>query len=97
MQLQMTIKAKTYLTGELAMRGLANGKVKYAIIAKDTSLSHRQSIQERLTYYRIPFIVRLSKLQMTQMTKKDQVVMIAVTEPNLARLLKEKESYYEET
>lgn len=97
MQLQMTIKAKAYLTGELAMRGLANGKIKYAIIATDTSSAHRQSIEERLTYYHIPFIVRLSKVQMTQMTKKDQVVMIGVTESNLAKLLKEKESYYEET
>jgi ribosomal protein L7Ae-like RNA K-turn-binding protein len=91
MQLQLIIKARAFLSGELAMRALAQGKVHYAIIAADTSLPHQNRIIERLTYYKIPYVIRLTKALMSQMIHKDQVVMIGVTDASLARLIIEKE------
>jgi hypothetical protein len=46
---------------------------------------------ERLTYYRIPYRIFLDKKIMNQLTKKEQVVMIAITNPQLAKTLKSKE------
>lgn len=94
-QLHFVIKAKAYLTGELAMRALAKKQVYYAIIALDTSIHHLQSIQERLRYYQIPYIVTLTKSQLSEITGMKQVVMIAITNPNLAKTLQEKETFYE--
>lgn len=90
-QLHFVMKAKAYLTGELAIRALAKKQVHYVIIASDTSLSHQQSIQERLRYYQIPWIVSLSKSELSELTGKKQVIMIAITNPNLANILKQKE------
>jgi len=90
-QLHFVVKAKAYLTGELAMRALAKKQVHYVIIASDSSLSHQQSIQERLHYYQIPWIVSLSKSELSELTGKKQVIMIAITNPNLANILKQKE------
>ena len=89
--LHFVMKANAYLTGELALRALSRRQVYYAIIAKDTSLSHQQMLIERLTYYRIPYRIFLDKKTMNQLTKKDQVVMIAITNPQLAKTLKTKE------
>jgi len=94
-QLHFVIKAKAYLTGELAMRALAKKSVYYAIIASDTSINHLQSIQERLQYYQIPYIITLTKAELSQLTGMKQVVMIAITNSNLAKTLKEKEPFYE--
>ncbi|MEY3610000.1 MAG: hypothetical protein RLZZ264_521 [Bacillota bacterium] len=96
-QLHFVIKAKAYLTGELAMRALAKKSVYYVIIASDTSMNHLQSIQERLQYYQIPSIVTLTKTQLSQLTGMKQVVMIAITNLNLAKTLKEKEPFHEKT
>jgi ribosomal protein L7Ae-like RNA K-turn-binding protein len=89
--LHFVMKANAYLTGELALRALSRKQVYYAIIATDTSLSHQKMLLERLTYYRIPHRIFLDKKTMNQLTKKDQVVMIAITNPQLAKTLKTKE------
>jgi hypothetical protein len=85
------MKANAYLTGELALRALSQKKVYYAIIATDTSLSHQKMLMERLTYYHIPYRIFLDKKTMNQLTKKEQVVMIAITNSQLAKTLKTKE------
>jgi hypothetical protein len=85
------MKANAFLTGELALRALSKNQVYYAIIASDTSLSHQQLLIERLTYYRIPYRIYLDKKTMNKLTKKEQVVMIAITNPQLAKTLKTKE------
>ncbi len=89
--LHFVMKANAYLTGELALRALSRKQVYYAIIATDTSLSHQKMLLERLTYYRIPYRIFLDKKTMNLLTKKDQVVMIAITNPQLAKTLKTKE------
>ena len=89
--LHFVMKANAYLTGELALRALSRKQVYYAIIASDTSLSHQQLLIERLTYYRIPYRIYLDKKTMNKLTKKEQVVMIAITNPQLAKTLKTKE------
>jgi len=89
--LHFVMKANAYLTGELALRALSRKQVYYAIIATDTSQSHQQMLIERLTYYRIPYRIFLDKKIMNQLTKKEQVVMIAITNPQLAKTLKSKE------
>jgi ribosomal protein L7Ae-like RNA K-turn-binding protein len=85
------MKANAYLTGELALRALSRKQVYYAIIATDTSLSHQKMLLERLTYYRIPYRIFLDKKTMNLLTKKEPVVMIAITNPQLAKTLKTKE------
>ena len=77
------------------MRALAKKQVYYVIIASDTSLSHLQAIEERLRHYHIPWIVTLNKLELSILTGKKQVVMIAITNNNLAKTLIEKEKLYE--
>ncbi len=94
-QLHFVIKAKAYLTGELAMRALAKKRVYYVIIAADTSIHHQQLIKERLRHYQIPWIVALTKLALSELTGIKQVVMLAITNANLAMTLKEKETVYE--
>lgn len=94
-QLHFVIKARAYLTGELAMRALSKKQVHYVIIASDTSINHLQSIQERLHYYHIPSIVTLTKSKLSELTGLKQIVMIAITNSNLAKTLKEKEPFYE--
>ena len=89
--LHFVMKANAYLTGELALRALSRKQVYYAIIATDTSLSHQKMLLERLTYYRIPYRIFLDKKTMNLLTKKEQVVMIAITNPQLAKTLKTKE------
>ncbi|MFZ9139791.1 MAG: hypothetical protein ACO207_05055 [Bacilli bacterium] len=96
-QLHFVMKARTYLTGELAMKALSKKKIYYGIIASDTSESHLRSIEERLRFYQIPWIVTLSKSIMESLTHKKQVVFIGITNADLANILKEKESYHEKT
>lgn len=90
-QLHFVIKAKAYLTGELAMRALAKKQVHYVIIASDTSMMHQQAILERVKYYQIPWIVALNKEEMSNLTGKKQVVMLAIINENLAKTLQQKE------
>ncbi len=94
-QLHFVIKARAYLTGELAMKALAKKRVYYVIIATDTSINHQQSIKERLQHYQIPWIVTLTKSQLSDLTGMKQVVMIAITNPGLAKTLLQKEASYE--
>ena len=89
--LHFVMKANAYLTGELALRALSQKQVYYAIIATDTSVSHQQKLIERLTYYKIPYRIFLDKRTMNMLTKKEQVVMIAITNAQLAKTLKTKE------
>lgn len=90
--LHFVMKANVYLTGELALRALPRKQVFYAIIAKDTSLAHQKMLIERLAYYHIPYRIFLDKAMMKSLTKKDQVVMIAITNKQLAKSLKLKEN-----
>ncbi len=94
-QLHFVIKARAYLTGELAMRALSKKQAYYAIIASDISTNHLQSIQERLQFYKIPSIVTLSKSALSELTGSKQVVMLVITNSGLAKTLKEKEPLYE--
>jgi len=95
--LHFVMKANAYLTGELALRALSQRKVHYAIIATDTSVNHQKQLVERLVFYKIPYVVTLTKEVMSVLTKKKQVVMIAITNANLANTLKQKESLHEKT
>ena len=95
--LHFVMKANAYLTGELALRALSQRKVHYAIIASDTSVNHQKQLIERLTFYRIDYVITLTKDIMSQLTKKKQVVMIAITNANLAKTLKQKETHDEKT
>jgi ribosomal protein L7Ae-like RNA K-turn-binding protein len=95
--LHFVMKANAYLTGELALRALSQRKVHYAIIATDTSVNHQKQLVERLAFYKIPYVVTLTKEVMSVLTKKKQVVMIAITNANLAKTLKQKESLHEKT
>lgn len=96
-QLHFVMKAQCFLTGELALRALVKKHIHYAILARDTSVAHLQDLTERLTYYKIPFVIRLDKLTMATLTKKKQVVMIGITNHHLAKTLIEKETLYEKT
>lgn len=95
-QLHFVIKAKAFLTGELALRALKTKRVHYVILATDTSPSHRQSILERLNFYQIPYRITLTKENLATLTQKKQVVMLAITNQQLAQSLIEKETTYEE-
>lgn len=90
-QLHFVIRARAFLTGELAMRAFSSHRVYYVIIATDTSLAHRTTLIERLDYYHIPYTIALTKQTLSVLTKKKQVAFLAVTNPSLAKTLKEKE------
>jgi ribosomal protein L7Ae-like RNA K-turn-binding protein len=96
-QLHFVIKAKAFLTGELAIRSLKTKRVYYVILAEDVSASHRQTIIERLDFYHIPYRIALTKDMLATFTQKKQVVMLAITNKQLAQSLIEKETTYEET
>lgn len=95
-QLHFVIRAKAYLTGELAMRAFKVKRVHYVIIATDISIHHREAIIERLTYYQIPYRIILTKDDLAKLTQKKQVVMLAITNAQLALALRQKETTYEE-
>ena len=94
-QLHFVIRANAFLTGEIAKRAFMKKQVKYVIIATDTSANHQQLLIERLTFYRIPYVIRLTQTDLTKLTKKKQVAFIAITNVDLAKTLIEKESSYE--
>lgn len=96
-QLHFVIKAKAFLTGELAIRALKTKRVYYVILAEDTSPTHRQTILERLNFYQIPYRVALTKEVLATLTQKKQVVILAITNQQLAQSLIEKETTYEKT
>jgi ribosomal protein L7Ae-like RNA K-turn-binding protein len=80
-------KSRGIITGDTLKHALRFKKVWFVIIAQDTSVNHTALLVERLTYYKIPYIIRYSQDELKRVCRKQSVAAIGITMPTLAKLM----------
>jgi ribosomal protein L7Ae-like RNA K-turn-binding protein len=80
-------KSRAMITGDTLKHALKFKKVFFVIIATDTSVNHTALLEERLVYYKIPYIIRYTQAELKIVSRKQSVAAIGITNPSLAKLM----------
>jgi ribosomal protein L7Ae-like RNA K-turn-binding protein len=83
----LAYKSRAIITGDTLKHALKFKKVYFVIIASDTSVNHTALLVERLTYYKIPYIIHYTQAELKLVSRKTSVAAIGITNPSLAKLM----------
>lgn len=81
-------RARKIISGEeLVLKEIKSGKAKLVLLSNDASFNTSKRIQDKCTYYEIPFRVVESREQLGHAIGKDARVVVAILEEGFAKKL----------
>ncbi|MBS4217710.1 YlxQ family RNA-binding protein [Bacillus sp. FJAT-49711] len=81
-------RARKIISGEeLVVKEIKNGRAKLVLISKDASSNTSKKIQDKCTYYDVPFRFVESREKLGHAIGKDERVVVAILEDGFAKKL----------
>ncbi|OCS92364.1 50S ribosomal protein L7 [Caryophanon latum] len=87
--LGLAARARKIITGEeLVVTAVRNGSAKLVFLADDASKNSNKKIQDKCTYYKVPYAIFGDRYTLGQATGKEARVTVAITDAGFAKKLK---------
>ncbi|WP_062105039.1 YlxQ family RNA-binding protein [Bacillus niameyensis] len=81
-------RARKIISGEeLVLREIKNKKAKLVILSDDASFNTSKKVQDKCTYYQVPFRFVQSRVQLGHAIGKEERVVVAILEEGFAKKL----------
>ena len=85
----LATRARKMITGEeLVVTAVRNGSAKLVFLASDASKNSNKIIQDKCTYYKVPYAIFGDRYTLGQATGKEARVTVAITDTGFAKKLK---------
>lgn len=87
--LGLAARARKIISGEeLVVTAVRNGSAKLVFLAGDASKNSNKKIQDKCTYYKVPYAIFGDRYTLGQATGKEARVTVAITDAGFAKKLK---------